>query len=148
MARAYNMKFQLMTRFKRAMQVLQPAYTLVDDTLADGSPAVLIYQGATVFAYAAIDPMSFNGFNIVGEISSSAGEGTPEHTFMLYFQTNAAPSTFDVTGVITGLAMRVGCSNTQIYGNTTVPAAGGAVLSAGNLVQDVPNSDQSGASGA
>jgi len=147
MARAYNVKYQLMTRFQRFMQVLAPSYQLVNDTLADGSPAVYINDSnGAPLGYAAIDPRSFSGFNIVAEISQSAGEGTPEHIFMLYFQTNAASIGYDVTGLITALAARIGCSSTQIYLNTTVPSS--AVLIPANLKQDIPASAEDGASGA
>lgn len=146
MSRPNNSSQQLMKRFKRSMQRLAPAYTLVDGTLANGNPAVTIKSGATVIAYCAVDTMSFSGFNIVGDLSSAVGEGTPEHVFKAYFDTDASGMNRDVEALFVALAARLGCAVTEVYENTS--AAAEAALIAANLKQSIPASDETGAVGA
>jgi hypothetical protein len=146
MARPSQQKFRLMKVFKRAMANLAGSYTLTDTTLADGSPAVLIASGGTTFGLAAIQQKSYSGFNIVGDISTSAGEGNPEHNFKLHFKSNASPATIDATSLVSILAARTGCAACQIYLSTNTPAE--AELTDANLKQTIAVSSEMGQIGA
>jgi hypothetical protein len=83
MALASNTKEQIAKRLKQDIEKLAPELTCAAKAAADGQPMIEIKDGATVVALAAIKRKSFNGFNIVAEISSSAGEGLPEHDAFL-----------------------------------------------------------------
>lgn len=74
-----NTKEQIAKRLKQDLEKLCPEFACAAKAAADGQPMIEIKDGATVVALAAIKQKKFNGFNIVAEISSSAGEGMPEH---------------------------------------------------------------------
>jgi hypothetical protein len=145
MARFSIVKDQLIARLKRSLK-RSTTLTLVDDSLSDGSPALVIKSGATAIAYVAVQPRSFNGFNVVAELSSAAGEGYPEHVVHVYFDTDAAGMDTATAAQIAMLAGRIGASSMAVYQNTTAPS--NAVIIAANLVYEIANTDEAGAVGA
>lgn len=130
----------------RSLQRLAPSFTLAQTSLSDGSPALEIRSGATLIALAAIQPRSFSGFNIVGDISSSAGEGTPESVAKLYVDTDASGATRSVEALLFSLVAKVGCSATELYEGTAAPAE--AALIPSNLQQTLAGSAEMGFTGA
>lgn len=86
MALASNTKEQLAKRLKADLQVRFPTYTVNVSSAAGGQvptagdPLLTIINASSVtVAVVAIDRLSYNGFNVVAELSSSAAEGLPEH---------------------------------------------------------------------
>jgi len=146
MARQSNYKEQLFRKFKRSMSQLAPSFTLVDSRLSDNSPAATIKIGATAVAYAAIQPLALVGFNVVAELSTSAGEGFPEHSFLLYFDTDASGMDEAQAGLLAAIARDSGCSSLKIYSNTSAPAA--AAVIDGNLKYELSASAEAGSVGA
>jgi hypothetical protein len=145
MARQSNLKEQLMRRFKRHLAVMAPQLTQVDSFSAAGNPALTLKSGATAWAYAIVEPMSFAGFNVVAELSSAAGEGTPEHILKLYLDTDASGLTEAEGALLGAIASKVPCSSLEVYSNTSAPAE--AAVIASNLQYSIPLSDL-GAAGA
>jgi hypothetical protein len=146
MARQSNQRNQLMSKFKRALSRLAPAYSLVDSSLSDGSPAIEIKSGSTVLMYAAIQQRSYSGFQVVAELSSSAAEGTPEHALLLAIDSDAGANTADVVALISAIAAKVGCSEFKVYTSTSTPSS--SILVDANLKQTIPNDPELGSVGA
>lgn len=79
MAMASNQSEQMAKRLKADLEKLAPEFAARMTATAANEPVVELKDGATVIALIAFKRRSFSGFNIVAELSSSAGEGYPEH---------------------------------------------------------------------
>lgn len=79
MALASNTREQLAKRLKADLQLRDPSLTVDSGLSAAGDPLLTVKNGATVEMTVLISRRSYNGFNVVAELSQSAAEGLPEH---------------------------------------------------------------------
>jgi hypothetical protein len=146
MALANNQRFQLMKRFKRDLQIVGPEYFQSDDALANGDPALklALSSGGPVVAYVAITRKTFNGFQVVAELSSSAAEGLPEHDMWLAIDNTA----IDVLKMakLSSFAHRIGAASLKIVSAGAPPTS--ASIAESNVSLELPNDPRIGASGA
>lgn len=83
MSLASNTSDQLAKRLKADLQLRDASLTVDMSLNAAGEPLLTVKNGATVEACIALQRLSYNGFNIVAELSSSAAQGLPEHVCYL-----------------------------------------------------------------
>jgi hypothetical protein len=126
MALASNMKRQLARKLTDDMTALNPAYTVA----AQDTAAMQIKRRA------------FIGFNIVAELSSSAGEGFPEHECWLVVKSTQDPLTVAQLMKAADLA---GCSVVKFGEVTAAPAL--ADLIDANIVAEIANNPRMGQTG-
>jgi hypothetical protein len=85
MALKSNHTDQMAKRLEQDLKLLAPELSI--KLKADG--LIEIKKAAAVLALAKLKRMSFDGFNIVAELSGSAGEGFPEHQAWLVIKNDA-----------------------------------------------------------
>jgi hypothetical protein len=144
MALANNHRDQLAKRLKADILLREPSWAIVQSTSAAGDPLLLISSGGTNLALCQIARRSFNGFNVVAELSSSAAEGLPEHIAYMLVDTAASQAN------ATKLAMMVkmlGTSSVQM-GFVANGSLTEANLTAGNVSYEMGNDARNGAVGA
>ena len=143
MALASNMKRQLARRLADDMVQLNPTYTVAQSDTAAGDPALLVSEAGVAIAAMQIKRRSFTGFNIVAELSSSAGEGFPEHECWLVMKSDAAPHK---AASLMKAADLAGCSVVKIGEVVAAPAL--TDLIDANVVLEIANSARNGQTGA
>ena len=141
MALASNTKEQLAKRFQADLGIREPALVVEPSVMANGDPMLTIKSAGVAISVAAIQRRSFNGFNVVAELSASAAEGLPEHVLMIMIKNN---QTQLVTSKLAMYAKQMGTSSVKI-GFTA--AVGEADLIEANVAQEIPNDARLGASG-
>jgi hypothetical protein len=142
MALASNMKRQLARKLTDDMTALNPAYTVAAQDTAAGDPSLLISTGGVAIAAMQIKRRAFIGFNIVAELSSSAGEGFPEHECWLVVKSTQDPLTVAQLMKAADLA---GCSVVKFGEVTAAPAL--ADLIDANIVAEIANNPRMGQTG-
>jgi hypothetical protein len=136
-----------MERLTRDLQLIAPEFTLVSDQLPDGSPALKIEDAsANIIAYVAINPLHFNGFQVVAELSSSAAEGLPEHRMWLAINTSQSAMNYNEAAVLVQATARIGCAQLNLI--VTTSALSSAIIADANITRVIPNDARLGASGA
>lgn len=142
MALASNTREQLAKRLKAEIEVREIGFVADMGLTSAGDPLLTIKNASgTTVAYASIARRSYNGFNVVAELSSSAAEGLPEHVlFMLMDSDNAAA----LNAKLSIYAAGMGCSSTKLGFMSTITAAD---LVDANVAVEVPNSGRYGAVG-
>jgi hypothetical protein len=111
MALASNQKEQMAKRLKQELELSATEYTIAAKQDADSDPVIEVKLSTTVVALIAIKRKTFTGFNIVNEISSSAGNGFPEHDMWLVVKDDL---TLVGMAKITKAAAAIGCSTMKI----------------------------------
>lgn len=140
MALANNTRFQLAQRLTQNLKSLNPDCTIAQST--DGiDPALAISDTSGVIAVAVIRQKTFIGLNIVAEISSSAGEGTPEHDLFLAMLPTTSPSR---ASKLSKAASLLGTASLKIVEDAT-PLAAHCVDA--NVTAEIPNSAEFGSVG-
>jgi len=92
MALATNQRLQMAKRLQQSLQALAAEYTATLTADASGNPVVTLADPANSGALVAVldlTPKQYNGFNIVNELSASAGQGYPESDLYLVMLDNA-----------------------------------------------------------
>lgn len=142
MALQSNHKDLLAKRLKQELSLLAPelsAKTLAD---ADSDPVIELKDGANVVALAAIKRRTFTGFNIVNEISASAGNGYPEHELWLAVKNDIS---FERLAKLTKATSSMGCSTWKFIKTVAAPAL--ADITEANVSLEMPNDARVGHSG-
>jgi hypothetical protein len=148
MALATNTKYQLADRLQADLQfagyTVTRALATGSNEVAAGDPLLtVVNSGSTKVALISIDQRTYNGFNVVAELSSSAAVGLPEH--VCYLAINSAASQLD-TAQLALITKRLGTSSVQL----SFQAVGNldeAHLLAANVSAEVANDPRNGASG-
>jgi hypothetical protein len=147
MSLASNHRFQLMKRLKRDMELAAPEFALSDESVDSGAnPALRLKIAGTDVALIAIRRKSFNGFQVVAELSSSSAEGLPEHDMWVQVDTDAAGVTVAKAAKIASMAAKIGCASMKLVFSTAAPAE--AQLIEANISEDIGNDARLGATGA
>lgn len=142
MSLASNQKEQMAKRLKADLALLAPELAAASLQDSDSNPVIQLKDGSDVVALAAIKRRSFNGFNVVAELSASAGEGYPEHELWL--------AVIDTTTLarqtkLTKLCAEMGCSSMKLVVTEAAPAL--ADLVDANVSLELPNSARLGSVG-
>jgi len=150
MARQSNQKDQLTRRLKQMCKRFLSDYTVGDLALTGAGFAqqgvTVTSSGGVLLALLAVKQRSFSGFNVVAELSSSAGEGLPEHELWVCEDSDASGMTNIFLARLMAVASKLGCSSIKFIDSTSTPAE--SVLTEANVDVEIPNSDQLGAVGA
>lgn len=142
MALATNQKEQMAKRLQADAQILAPEFAVSSTTDANGNPVVLFKSGATVIAEMAIVPRSFNGFQIVAELSSSAAQGLPENEMWLVVKNDQSLATM---AKLTKLALSASCSGMKVEVEASVDLSD--IGDETKVVLEMPNDARNGFSG-
>lgn len=118
MALRSNATDQMAKRLKQDVQLLAPALTVSLAADANGNPYVQVSNGATSVAIIGLSRRHFQGYNIVAELSPSAGEGFPEHQAVLAVKSDTTPSTM---ALLTKAAMSAQASELAIVETVAAP---------------------------
>jgi hypothetical protein len=132
-----NLKQQIAKRLADAIQRLDgdmKATAVADSTLK-------VEKAGATLAVITLKTRSFHGYNIVAELSSSAGEGQPETE--LFIELNSANGIADNAKLIK-LASAAQCSCMKVL-ESAAPAEANAVDA--NVLAEIPNSPYLGAVG-
>lgn len=143
MALASNTKEQLAKRLKQDLEKAAPELQVSAlQAAADGQPKLEIKDASdALIAIAQIKRKTFNGFNIVAELSSSAAEGLPEHECWLVLKDDQDQA---MTAKLAILGHRLGCASFKLVASAA-PAEGDAVEA--NVTLELGNDPRHGASG-
>jgi hypothetical protein len=136
MALATNSRDQMAKRLQANLALRFPGYTIAASNDANGNPALILTNGSAVdVAAMSFVPRSFNGFNVVAELSSSAAVGLPETILMLAIRSDASQS---VTSQIAMTAKGIGTSSMTLAfpGSATVANAIDATQQVVEFVND------------
>lgn len=141
MALANNQRDQLAKRLKADIEVRE-GYTVDLSYLSSGDPLLTIKNtSATIIAYCSIARRSFDGFNVVAELSSSAAEGLPEHVAYMLVDSDEADA---VKAKLSVYAYSLGCSSTKLGFKAVIASSD---LVDANVNAEIPNSARLGAVG-
>lgn len=141
MALASNTKDQIAKRLKQDLEKLCPELACAAKAAADGQPMIEVKDGSDVVALVAIKQKSFSGFNIVAEISSSAGEGMPEHDAWLVIKDDQS---LTLAARLTKAVAGAGCASLKVV-ESSDPAEADLVEADAT---EIPNDARLGATGA
>lgn len=145
MALATNTRIQMMKRLKRDIQLSIPSLVITDSP-AGSEPGIMLSVAGVDVAHASIKPKTFNGFNVVAELSSSAAEGYPESELYLQIDTNAVGMDYNMAAKIMHNASKLGCSLIKLIASTAAPDPANAIDS--NVTAEIANDARLGAVGA
>jgi hypothetical protein len=153
MALATNTRYQLAARLVADLQLTNGMTVTQSQTLGNGGnpgcpvagdPLLTVFNSAgTKIALISVDQLTFNGFNVVAELSSSAAVGLPEHT--IYLLENSANTQLD-TSLLAATVKRMSTATIK-FGFTAVGNLTEANLSDANIAYQLPNDARLGASG-
>lgn len=146
MALATNTKQQMIKRLKRDLELAHPEIAIVDSPDASGNPGLMLSIASVDVSHILLKSRSFNGFNVVAELSSSAAEGLPETDLFLQIDNNAAGMSYDVAAKIMHKAGKLGCSVIKLIASAASPAAANAIDA--NVTSEIANDARLGAVGA
>jgi hypothetical protein len=146
MALANNHREQLMKRLKRDIQLSIPSLVVADSPLSSGDPGIMLSVAGVDVAHVAIKRKSFNGFQVVAELSNSAAEGLPEHDAFLQLDTNAVGMDHNMSARIVHAVSKIGCASLKVIASTASPAPANAVDA--NVTAEIANDARLGAVGA
>jgi hypothetical protein len=104
--------------------------------------ALVIKEGADAKAAIVLKRRTFEGFNILNELSSEVGQGFPEHEAYVVFKNDC--SLAQIAKIVKASAA-IGCSSMKICQVSTAPSAADAVDA--NLVAELANDARLGAVG-
>jgi hypothetical protein len=89
MALATNTLLQIQKKLQAILVARFPGYVVSPSVDANGNPALILNDGSADRAAMAIVQRSYNGFNVVAELSASAAVGLPETVIMLAIRSDA-----------------------------------------------------------
>ena len=142
MALANNQREQLADRLKADIELREPGFTVARSVATSGEPLLTVNDGTNDIAVLAIQKRTFDGFNVVAELSASAAEGLPEHITWLAIRADATQA---VVARLTVAARDIFASSLKLVFETPVNAA--SVLDEAKVAEELPNSARYGASG-
>lgn len=146
MSLSTNSRQQMIKRIKQDIKFSMPAVVTTDAPQANGEPGIMLSIAGVNVSHIALSPRSFNGFQVVAELSSSAAEGFPETDLYLQLDTDAAGMNHNVAAQIVHNASKLGCSMIKMIASTASPAAANAIDA--NVTAEIPNDARLGAVGA
>lgn len=141
MSLASNHKDQMAKRLKADLELR--GYSATIDLTAANDPLLTIKSGATKLAICQITRRSFNGFQVVAELSTSAAEGLPEH--IAYLLVDSAASQLN-TSKLAMFVKALGTSSMKL-GFVVNASLTEANLTDANVAAEIGNDARSGASG-
>ena len=139
---ANNQREQLAKRLEADIKLRHPDYVVTASQAATGEPVLGVNNGSADIAYFAVSKRTFDGFNVVAELSSSAAEGLPEHILWLAVDTGATQLE---NSRMMKLASDLGTSSIKLAFEATVDSSD--VLDDAKVVDELPNDARNGASG-
>jgi hypothetical protein len=142
MALVSNQTQQMAKRLKSDLAALAPEFALSSTTDASGDPVVQVKNGATTIALMAIKRRTFAGFNIVNEISASAGNGFPEHEMWLVVKDD---TTLAAMAKLTKAATTIACSGIKLLVEASADLTD--IGDESKVVSEIPNDARLGFSG-
>ena len=146
MALQTNQRQQMIKRIKQTIKLSIPSVTVSDAPLASGEPGIMLTIASVDVAHISLQPKTFNGFNVVAELSTSAAVGFPETELFLQLDTAAAGMSYDMAAIIMHNASKLGCSSIKVIASTASPAAANAVDA--NVTSEIANDAILGSVGA
>lgn len=139
---ANNQREQLGSRLEADIGLREPGLTITKSLGADNEPIFLVSSGGNEEAAFAIEKRSFDGFNVVAELSSSAAEGLPEHITWLAIDTGATQL---FAAKMMQLAVNVFASSIKMVFEASITVA--SVLDESKVAEELSNDARNGASG-
>jgi hypothetical protein len=139
---ANNQRDQLGDRLEADIKLREPGFTVTRDVGATGEPIFLVDSGSGVDAAFAISKRTFDGFNVVAELSSSAAEGLPEHITWVAVDTGASQI---LSMKYMQMAVDVGASSVKVAFEATIDKD--SVLDDALVAAELPANARTGASG-
>lgn len=139
---ANNQKEQLADRLEADIKLREPSFTVTRDLGASDEPILLVDSGSGVDAAFAISKRTFDGFNVVAELSSSAAEGLPEHIAWVAVDTGA---TQILSMKYMQMAVDAGTSSIKVAFEATIDKD--SVLDESLVAAELPANARTGASG-
>jgi len=139
MALKSNQSEQMAKRLKQDLEKLAPELKVA----ADAAASLEIKDGQDVVARIALKRREFEGFNIIHELSSSAGQGFPEHECWLAMKEDTS---LERCAKLVKAAAAVGASELKIVKTAEAPEA--ADLIEANVAVALPNDARLGSVGA
>lgn len=139
---ANNHREQLAKRLKADLELRFPTYTVTASTAATGEPILAVNDGSSDIAYLAVSKRTFDGFNVVAELSSSAAEGLPEHVTWLAVDSGESQLS---TSQLVHAASKLGTSSLKLAFEASVDSSD--VLDDSKIVAELVNDARNGASG-
>lgn len=138
MALKSNQTEQMAKKMQQTLQKLAPEFTI---ELADVS--VTVKSAGAVIALIKMSRRSFDGFNIAYELSTSAGQGFPEHECFFAFKSDQA---MEACVKISKAVFNAGCSEVKFIKTASAPVD--ADLVDANVSSVIPNDAFNGSIGA
>jgi hypothetical protein len=155
MSLATNTRDQIVRRLKRNIELTVPNSTVVlsqctsaDAVAAGESPSLIVSISAVAVAYIAALPKSFNGFNVVAELSSTSANGLPETDLFLQFDEAAASYSIDAVQRLVYQCGRMGCSELDIINTSAEETLDGSEILYANITTQIANDPSLGGVGA
>lgn len=138
MALKSNQTEQMAKRLKQDLEKLAPELKV-----AAQAASLEIKDGEDVVARIALKRREFEGFNIIHELSSSAGQGYPEHELWLALKDD---SSLERCAKLVKAACAAGASELKLVKTADAPAEADMVEA--NVAITLPNDARLGAIGA
>ncbi len=135
-----NQREQMAKRLKQDLEKLAPEFSVAPSTY-NSEPLLSISDNTGVVALAWLKPRSFEGYNIVAELSSDAGQGYPETELWLDVINSTSLARM---AKLVKAATHIGASSFKLL-TSAAPAT--ADLVDANVVEELPNDPRIGASG-
>jgi len=139
MALKSNQTEQMAKRLKQDLEKLAPELKIA----AAGSASISVKDGEDVVALIKLKRRSFEGFNIVHELSESAGQGFAEHELWLALKDDTS---LERCAKLVKAAAAAGASEMKLVKTAEAPAE--ADLIEANVAATIPNDARLGAVGA
>jgi len=139
---ANNQREQLVKRLEADIKLREPSFTITKDFGSNGETILLIDSGSGVDAAFTVSKRTFEGFNVVAELSSSAAEGLPEHVAWVAVDTGA---TQILSMKYMQMAVDVGASSVKVAFEATIDKD--SVLDETLVAAELPANARTGASG-
>ena len=139
---ANNQREQLVKRLEADIKLREPSFTVSREDAATGEVVLLVDSGSGVDAAFTISKRTFDGFNVVAELSSSAAEGLPEHIAWVAVDTGASQI---LSMKYMQMAVDAGASSVKVAFEATIDKD--SVLDDALVAAELPANARTGASG-
>lgn len=139
---ANNQREQLVKRLEADIKLREPSFTITKDIGAAGEVILLVDSGSGIDAAFTVSKRSFDGFNVVAELSASAAEGLPEHITWVAVDTGA---TQILSMKYMQMAVDAGASSVKVAFEATIDKD--SVLDESLVSAELPANARTGASG-
>lgn len=141
MALQSNTREQLAKRLSADLGLRFPEGSVALSAMTSGDPLITLTVSSVDVAVIAITRRTFNGFNVVAELSASAAEGLPEHISWLAVRTDQSQT---MTARLAAAVKMLGTSSMKLIFQAAVNAS---VISDSNVTAEIVNDARLGAVG-